>query len=369
MTLNGPRDALYYTTYVSMANVSALVSLGDGENASSSEYWQHYLIADAGNKRLVEVIDRFYYNPVTQTVGTPVTIGGIAQVGVLLWHSPSLVSGKQYSYSSLNRIKIPDASGGHFVYVAGIGGTLPTRASNGLDPQSPTSLVDVKTGNGGIVVFDPTNPNGFSVINSIQLPDVTGTNFWDPTTQTFDNLIDQTTPLGNQTFVRRKGGTHYFSNLNSVTSKVVQVGGSEQIAIMIADGTGVYEALYDPTQPNTGLTLDWMMPNEVFRVIKQTTVAGVTVPANTNAADLRALYARRLDSGEIMIVNGYVGYTFGGGSSFSGEIMQVDGTASASRWTQPNLGFGNASISLDLSGMSPGTGTRGILMPVFADRR
>ncbi len=368
LTLNGPRDALYYTTFVNMGSALNLVSQGDGQTNTSTEYWQHYLVADTGNNRLVEIIDRFYYNPVTQAIGSPVTIGGVAQVGVLLWHSPASVTGKQYAYTSINRVKVPDPSGGHFVYVTGVGGTLPTRVSNGLDVQSPTSIVDVKTGNGGIVIFDPTNPNGLLPINSIQLPDVTGTSFWNPSSGQFDNSINQSTPAGLQTYLRRKGGVHTFTNLNSVTAKVVQIGSVEQIAIMITDSTGVYEATYDPTNPGSGLSLDWMMPNEVFRNMKQTVAGGVTVPAQSNAIDLRALYAKRLDSGEILIVNGYVGYTLGG-ATFSGEIMQVDGTANSAKWTQTNLGFGNTSISLDLSGMNPSTGTRGILMPVFADRR
>ena len=365
--LNGPRDAVYYTNFISMNNVGALVTIGDGENANNTECWQHYLIADTGNKRLIEVVDRFYYDPATQTIGAPVTVNGIAQIGVLVWHSPAIVSGKDYAYSSLSRLKVPDGGAGHYVYVAGIGGTLPTRVGNGLDPQSPTSVVDVKAGNGGIVVFDPVNPNGLQVFNSIDLPDVSGTNFWNPTTGIFDNTIDQSTAKGVQTYIRRKGGKHYFSNLNSVTAKLVQVGGTPQLAIMVADGSGVYEAIYDPTVGG-GLSLDWMMPNEVFRAMKQTIVGGVVVPSGSNATDLRALFARRLDSGEILIVNGYTGTTFGG-ATFNGEIMQVDGTANSSRWSLTNLGFGNTSISLNLSGKSPATGTRGILMPVFADRR
>jgi len=368
MTLNSPRDALYYSNYISMNNVGALVTIGDGETTANTECWQHYLIADTGNHRLIEVIDRFYYDPSTQTIGGPVTVNGIAQIGVLVWHSPAIVTGRDYAYSSITRIKVPDGGTGHFVYVAGIGGTLPTRASNGLDPQSPTSVVDVKAGNGGIVVFNPANPNGVQVFNSITLPDVSATNFWNPKNGRFDNSIDQSTQQGLQTYVRRKGGTHYFGNLNSVTAKLVQIGSTTEIAVMVADGSGVYEAIYDPTSGSGGLSVDWMMPNEVFRAMKQTTVGGVTVPAASNASDLRALYARRLDSGEILIVNGYTGTTFGG-AVFGGEVMQVDGTANSSRWALNNLGFGNTSISLDLSGMSPATGTRGILMPVFADRR
>jgi len=110
-----------------------------------------------------------------------------------------------------------------------------------------------------------------------------------------------------------------------------------------------------------------MMPNEAFTAIKQTTSNGFPVPAANNAVSLRALFARRLDSGEVLIVNGYSGYTYGGGA-FLGEVMQVNGTPNSSS-TALNLGFTSASISLDLTGTLPNTGTRGILLPVFADRR
>ncbi len=372
LTLSGPRDALYYTTYVTMSNVSSLVSLGDNENSASVEFWQHYLIADTDNKRMVELIDRFYYNPVTQSVGAPVTIttnGNVQpQVGVLLWHTPAEVSGKNYAYTSISRVRVPDNTGGHFVYVTGIGGTLPTRASNGLDPVTPTSITDAQDGSGGVVIFDPTTPTGTAVFNSISLPDVTATNFWNEANGRFDAVIDQSTQAGNGTYIRRKGGVKHFSNLNSVTAKVIQVGSAPQIAIMVSDNSGIYEGIFDPANPGSGLSLDWFMPNEVFRVIKQVPSGGGPVPAGQNAQNLRALYARRLDSGEVLIVNGYTGNTRNG-AKFSGEIMQVDGTVNTTRWTLLNLGFGSTSITLDLFGQVPGIGTRGLLMPVFADRR
>ena len=371
-TLSGPRDALYYTTYTNMGAVAGQISLGDGENASSTEYWQHYLIADTGNKRLVEIIDRFYYDPSTGLIGQPVTVGNVPQVGTLLWHSPASASGKKYAYSSLARVKIPDSNGGHYVYVCGIGGTLPTRVGNGLDLPSTSAIVDTNDGSGGVVIYDPTNPNGVVTFDSIALPNVASLNFWDPVTGLFDNVAQTGTTASALAYRRRSGGTYHFSNLTSVTAKTVTAnaaggGTSTQIAIMVADATGVYEALYDPSQPATQtLSVDWMMPNEVFRNIQQSTNgSGQAYPTTNNAQDLRAQFARRLDSGEVLIVNGYYGFLQDGVTPFHGEVMQVSGIAN---FTQTNLGFNSSSISLDLR-TAGSTGFRGLLSPVFADRR
>ena len=368
LSLSGPRDVLYYTTYTGMSAAAGLVSLGDGETANSTEYWQHYLIADTGNKRLIEVIDRFYYDPISGLIGQPVTVGTVPQVGVLLWHSPTTASGKNYAYSSISRVKVPDATTGHYVYVCGIGGTLPTRVSNGLDVATPNSQVDARDGSGGIVIYDPTNQSGVVTINSMSLKDISGLSFWDPNTLTFDNLAQTGTTAGALAYKRRQGGTYQFSNLNSVTAKTVSVGtANPQIAIMVCDGTGVYELMYDPATPTaTTLGVNWMMPNEVYRNIQQgTNGSGQAYPTPSNAQDLRALFARRLDSGEVLIVNGYYGLLQDGVTPFTGEVMQVNGITD---FTKANLGFNSGSITLDLR-TAGSTAFRGLLMPVFADRR
>jgi len=370
LALSGPRDALYYTTIVNVAGGAASVTIGDNE-ISNYEFWQHYLIADTGNKRLVEVIDRFYYNPNSQQVGQPVTVNNVPQVGVLLWHSPANASGRQYAYSSISRVLMPGngPSGGHYVYVCGINGTMPTRTGAGLDAPSSAAPADALNGAGGIVIYDPLNPAGAAVFNEISTPDVSTTALWDPTTGIFDNVMDTSTTLGAQNAIRRKGGAHRLAGLSSVTAKVLTLnGGNPFIAIMVADGTGVYEVQYDPTLGSTQtLGVDWMMPNEVYRNIFTTVTRGGSVPASTNALDLRAVFARRLDSGEVLIVNGYYGATVGN-SPFSGEVMQLDGTINSNNFLLDNLGFTSKSVTLDLR-TAGSTAFRGLVLPVFADRR
>ncbi len=376
LSLSAPRDAAYYTTYVNMLNAAGIL-VTPADNATPYEYWQHYLIADSGNKRLVEVIDRFYYNPNTQQVGSPVLCGGVPQVGVLLWHSPASVSGKQYSYNSIVRLKVPDTTptGYHYVYVAGIGGSMPTLVGTGLQAQSTTTTADAQGGSGGIVIFDPTNPAGVLTFNTIGLPDVTQTRFWDPNTLAFDtNAVNQANQAGIETTVRRQGGAHRLANLSAVSAKLIQVGNLPAVGIMICDATGVYEAYYQPVVgsppapgPPPSLPIDWMITNEAFCAIFQQGPAANPGITGQNAQGLKALFARRLDSGDVLIVNGYYGSTVGGGA-FTGEVIQVDGTVNNWVGNPLNLGFGSTSVSLDLRNAGSG-GIRGLVMPVFADRR
>jgi hypothetical protein len=78
-----------------------------------------------------------------------------------------------------------------------------------------------------------------------------------------------------------------------------------------------------------------------------------------------------LNSGEVLIVNGYVGKTLAD-EEFNGEVIQVDGSIAASVYSSSftfsilNLGFNSTSIKFNLP---PVQGARGIILPVFADRK
>jgi hypothetical protein len=86
-------------------------------------------------------------------------------------------------------------------------------------------------------------------------------------------------------------------------------------------------------------------------------------PTGANPLALKAAYARRLSDDEVLIVNGYYGHTRNN-QTFNGEVVQLD--SSTYNPSALNLGFGNGSLTFKLSSV---TGSRGILLPVFADRR
>ena len=86
------------------------------------------------------------------------------------------------------------------------------------------------------------------------------------------------------------------------------------------------------------------------------------------------MFARRLDSGEVLVVNGYVGRRWDN-SEFEGEVVLLDGTF-ANGATQvedpgyslarPNIGFNRLSVKFEIP---PVQGVRGIVAPVFAHRQ
>jgi hypothetical protein len=361
-SLKGPRDVLSYGSYVTRG-ANDLVS-----GQQNLEYWVHYLIADGGNHRLIELIDRYRVDsasrrilePITVTMDDPTTpqvdIKSVPQLGVLLWHSPASVSGSQFEYNSVARVYVPPtaSTAGRFVYLASVGGALPTRASVGLDTPAGSPTVSSVSGNGGVVIFDPLNPNGSQVISKLSLPDVSGAKFWDESAGQYGVATD---PL---VLARRKGGEHYLTGVSSV-SATLQSGGA--ISIMLTDNSGVYEAtLGDPTTDTA--SVNWMLSNEMYRSLRRGNNTNASNrPSQTNPQQLRPTFARRLESGDILVVNGYVGRRLDG-SVFNGEVLQLDGgTFSA---TAANGGFSIGTIRFDLNTIS---GARGLIAPVFANRR
>lgn len=363
--LKQPRDVLSYTSYEASPPLS---------NGRPLEYWVHYLIADSGNNRLVELIDRYDVDPATRRIrGVVLDANNNRALGVLWWHSPASVSGKQFAYNGLARVFNQASS--RWVYAACIGGSLPTRVDLGLDTPStdPRFVRETTTGNGGVVLFDGT---GTVVVNEIVVPDLPADVFWnDNPTSGSPRFDSPAVPLH----------AHKLSNVNSVTMRYVNSGSGSEIAMMITDATGVYEVVQraDPRPVETrdpsgqAWVVRWMLPREAYRVIRRFGAPPgqpwLGAPSNSNPREFRPAYARRLDSGEVLVVNSWDGQTRGGGR-FQGEILQLEGGVDATEdnavlgygFTKVNLGFYSSSIRAELP---PVQGARGLVIPVFADRR
>ncbi|MFQ3677231.1 MAG: hypothetical protein SNJ74_04760 [Fimbriimonadaceae bacterium] len=353
LRLNQPRDVIVFTSF--RANPTQF------SNARPLEFWVHYVIADSGNRRLVEIVDRYEADPVTRTVGNVVTQSdGRRAIGVLLWHSPAEFSGRQFDYSSLDRVYVP-TGGGRYVYAAGIGSIRPTRVDLGLDSPTATSIRTSDRGRGGIVIIDGGDT---IVLNEVQIPDIAANVFFNFESGAFDSAAQP---------ARRKP----IGTVTSVTMRnVVDPIFGPRIAIMFTDDDGVFEII----QPNIGgdWVVRWMMPRQAYQAMRRN--LGNGLPAPSNARDLRAMFARRLDSGEVLIVNGYVGLTRGNPAAsippvaFNGEVIQVDGDVDPTNnnslpgfgFGKTNLGFNSISVRFELP---PIQGTRGLSLPVFADRR
>jgi hypothetical protein len=355
-SLNNPRDATTFSSLEAITPTSS-VTLGDGESNPGYEIWTHYLIADTGNHRIVELVDRYAYNPNNQSTGSVVTINGVPQLGVLVWHSPAVVTNKKYDYNSVTRSLVPTGSGGtKFVYIASVGTVTPTQADLGITSGGPTAQRDT-VGSGGILIFDPTQP-GPLVINQLSIPfNIPANVLWQE---------NQATGVGAFTAPAQSPSVIPMSNVSSVSTFVTTVDGTPTgapaIDIMIACGSGVYEALYDPNStgpPSNTLTVSWMVPNQVYRVMRLAN----GFPTTANPQALAASYAERLSPSDVVIVNGYNGTTRGG-STFVGEVVQL--ASGAFNVNSLNLGFTTNSITFQLP---PIQGARSLIQPVFADRR
>jgi hypothetical protein len=280
---------------------------------------------------------------------------------MLRWHSPAEYSGKRFEYNSIARYANP-ATGAYF-YIAGIGSANPTRVDVGLDSPAPTLPRESQDGNGGIVIFNPNNPAANEVINEVTVPKIGANVYINP--QTFDYATPAVAAHQKK-----------ISNLSSVSVRnVLDPGtGGPLVAIMFTDATGVYE-IVNPTGAPSAWGVRWMIPNEAYKFLRN--AVSPTWPAGTanvfvsNPLQLRATYARRLDSNEVLIVNGFVG-KYRDSRSFTGEVVQINGDSDATPgnpgfdWNKPNFGFDFASVRFELP---PIMGTRGLYQPIFADRR
>lgn len=312
LELRQPRDAAVWGDYVAPA-----ANPFTGPGPTGTEYWVHYLIADTGNQRLIELVDR--YNTTVDANGNlaisgPVRdAGGTNQFAKLVWHTPFDLSGKGWQYSAIQRFQVGiDALGNPlFVYVAGIGDAMPTRVSSGLDTPNATGDRQAGGGPGGLLIFDAVSGQGNQVINDIILPD---------------------------------GSQKRLFGINSVSVRPIGLNGNLlDYAVMITDSTGVYEI----RRVGGVWQVIWMMSNAVYE--------------NLRGVKLRAVSAKRLQNGQVLMTNGYYGST-NSGAPFFGEVVQ---------WRDdydpllPNLGFNINSVRAELP---PVVGTRGLRLPQFADR-
>lgn len=358
--LDSPRDVLVFNTYES--NPAGVT------NPQPQELWVHYLIADTGNKRLLELIDRYQLDPATHDVIDAVAVSGVRQLGVLLWHSPSSMTGNKFDYHSVARVFVPTNPNnnaiGRFVIAAGIGSVKPTRIDTGLDAPNSGGPVQSDGGSGGIVIFDGANSQ---VINEVSLPSIGINTFYDQQTGLFDLPVKPTPER-----ILQLGA------LNSVTMRNVLVGGQNntflsQVAIMFTDASGAYEIVPDPATNYKTWVVRWMMTPDMYKVLRRTPTGGFPdgVPSGRNPQGLVPTYAKRLASGEVVLVNGYFGRTRSN-NPFAGEVIQLDGDISNGpgtggfSFTAKDLGFNTLSVRFELP---PVQGVRGLILPVFADRR
>lgn len=362
-TLRSPRDVLIFETDVQAID-------NPFSNAQPLERWVHYLIADTGNSRAVELVDRYQLDAATGRVGDVVGYnsrdGAERALGVLFWHSPEELSAKRYAYNSISRVTTETGTGRRVVVAFGFGNVEPGRATFGLDTTG--QQVDRNSGFGGVVIYDGQQT---VVINEFVRPAIQAGSFL---AETSPGVYTFALPAANQA-----ARTQNFVGLTSATLRYVDDGSGPNLAVMVTDATGVYELVRpDPVASPNGWAVRWMLPREAYVGMRRprdnadrpTAVSPINVnDLDENPRGFRPTYARRLDSGDVLIVNGFFGTRFNN-RQFNGEVVIVDGGFGGSgnrpgyslnRW---NLGFNALSVTFELP---PVQGIRGIVNPTFAE--
>ncbi len=367
LTLRQPKDVLAYTTRHTVADVRSQFPGETSPDGVGPEFWSHTVIADSGNNRIVELIDRYRVDPVTGDVLDPVRYvdpqsqnpGGVERaIGVLYWHTPPELTGKRYSYNSLGRVWVGSGASRHEAYVFGFGNVQPGRATLGLD--SPNVSSDVNSGFGGVVILDGKNS---TVITQFNVPAVPANAFL------AQNASGDFVFASNAT----SGGAHRITGLTSVTGHMMDTAYGPRLALMVCDSTGVYEIVQPTVGSTESWTVQWMLPMEAFVGMRRPRGSGPFSlgQMGNNPQRFQPMYARRFESGDVLVVNGYFGAYFGG-APFSGEVLVVDGGFGGSGLmpgydlSRPNLGFNMLSVQYELP---PVQGIRGIFNPTFAERQ
>jgi hypothetical protein len=258
---------------------------------------------------------------------------------------------------------VDDGMGGKRRVVGlGFGNVEPGRATFGLD-SNPQDL-DVSSGYGGVVLYDGANSN---VITSFAVPAIPANAF----------LAETAPGSGLYDFLsaaKAAQAEHKVAGLTSVTLRYIATSFGPRLSVLIAESTGVYELVQpDPVGSPTQWSTNWMLPMEAYVGMRRPRAAG---PYNVsqigdNPLRFQPKYARRLDSGEVLVVNGFLGKLWNG-NEFSGEVALFDGriggTGNAPGYdvTRQNIGFNSLSVIYELP---PVHGIRGIVRPVYAERQ
>jgi hypothetical protein len=333
-TLRNPTDVTVWTEFVP-------ASRNPYTNPEQWEYWIHYTITDAGNARVVDIVDRYQVDPNTFTVGRPVEHPQLgAMLGVLYWMTPSQRLERNYRYVSAQRFEYWDGR--------------QTRIGFATLVQNTAASAFEATGMGD--PLDPRTPEAGMI-----------------TLQLIVNGRDQTIYIRRMTLPDGRD-VPILAPVAIDTAKRSARGGDEAgLYLLVTTSTGVYE-LQVPTTGTVGDTLPvtWMLTNEAYTNAVRRRIGGNDLADDGNGNLLRPILfkprqARYLPNGNVLIVNGYNGTTLvrSGNSvverEFPGEVFELDAK-------DYNLGFSNASIVWSTLDRPELSGSSQLRKPSSADR-
>jgi hypothetical protein len=346
-TLRNPTDVTVWTEFVPDDR-------NPYTNPQRLEYWIHYTITDAGNARVVDIVDRYQVDPSTFTVGRPVEHPQLgAMLGVLYWMTPSQRLERNYRYVSAQRFEYWDGR--------------QTRIGFATLVQNTAASAFEATGMGDPLALDPRTPEAGMI-----------------TLQLIVNGRDQTIYIRRMTLPDGRD-VPILAPVAIDTAKKSASGQDNAgpgLYLLVTTSTGVYE-LQVPLTGTVGDTLPvtWMLTNEAYTNAVRRRIGGNDLADDGNGNLLRPILfkprqARYLPNGNVLIVNGYNGTTLvrSGNSvverEFPGEVFELNANAYNPQDypRRDDLGFSNASIVWSTLDRPELSGSSQLRKPSSADR-
>jgi hypothetical protein len=350
-TLRNPTDVTVWTEFVPDARNPYAV-----RSSTGWEYWIHYTIADAGNNRVVDIVDRFVVDPRTFAVGEPVWHPQLQlpMTGVLYWMTPTVKEGQGYRYVGAQRFEYWDGRQTRIGFATLVQNVTVRGDNPAIEPATPEAgmiILQMAVNVGGRVV-DQT-----LYIRKMRLPDGT--------------VVPLLAPVAIDIAKRSLANSE-----------------RRGLFLLVTTSTGIYE-LQVPLSGAIGDTLPvtWMFTNEAYSLGVRRRLKGLrlqTVDGNPDSPPRQPILfkprqARYLFNGNVLIVNGYGGSTFVVDNQnreqlidFPGEVLELKASDFNPNDSDPTdgtlLGFGYNSILWSTADKPAMSGAAQLRKPSSADR-
>jgi hypothetical protein len=337
--LRNPTDVTVWTEFVP-------ADRNPYTNRQPLEYWIHYTITDAGNARVVDIVDRYQADPQTYTVGAPVQHPDLGlMLGVLYWMTPSQRLERNYRYVSAQRFEYWDGTQTRIGFATLVQNT----AASAFEAAGMVDPLDPRTPEAGMITLQliVNGRDQTLYIRRMRLPD--------------GRIVPILAPVAIDTAKKSASGQD-----------------SAGLYLLVTTSTGVYE-LQVPLTGTVGDTLPvtWMLTNEAYTNHIRRRLSGNDLADDGNGNLLRPILfkprqARYLPNGNVLIVNGYNGTTLVRSGNtiepreFPGEVFELD--ADDYRAGRDDLGFSNASIVWSTLDRPELSGSSQLRKPSSADR-
>ncbi len=293
-----------------LKNPSDAVVWGEFEKRDGKWYYlYHCLVADSGNFRIVDIVNRFNANDKMQILSPYGVDSNGRPIHELNWVSQTTSRDKRYSYNSIELV----------------------RGNPGGDPSRLMNWIWASTSNYGLgTATDPTQKESTGggqlggAIISMEYRESASANSaeW--------NYLDGRVDGQLTTLLDNKGAgpaialsrPSYFTVLDSGTQRLLICDSS---AVYVTEGRDIQWKFTSEDYRN--------MPREVINEFTQTPVprpVRIPIPFSPQRAQM-------LDDGTCLIVNSFAGRMYDkAGSKFTGEIFRVDSSHNL-RWFTPRL--------------------------------